>query len=326
MKQTLSLSILTIAAILILFTVGNSCKHESVGIDTIAAVCFETEILPIFTSNCAISGCHDGTGDNRLTLNDYSSIMKSISAGNPSKSDAYIAITNLWFNAMPPKGPLSEQQRTLIYVWIKQGAKNDTTCKGGTTTDTTTVVTTDSAYYVQDIVPILNNHCNMCHGTTTSGEERPPLDSWANVSSLTVPGNAASSKLYKSITASGDDIMPPADSVKLALTQVQINIIKQWITEGSKNNSYVSSTCDTTNVTYSGTIQTIIENNCSGCHYSGASIDLSSYSLVKARINRIYIDINQGSGSQPMPPNGSKLSDCQISQVKKWMNDGTLNN
>jgi hypothetical protein len=94
----------------------------------------------------------------------------------------------------------------------------------------------------------------------------------------------------------------------------------------------INSTCDTSNVTYSAVISPLLSSYCLGCHgasaasSSGGSIDLSTYALVKARINNIYTDINQGSGSDPMPKGGGKLTECQINEVKSWMNNGSLNN
>src|SRR5436190_24140932 len=86
---------------------------------------------------------------------------------------------------------------------------------------------------------------------------------------------------------------------------------------------YSSMTCDTTNVTYSGTVKPMIEQHCLSCH-SGAQpsggIDLATYATVKVQADngRLYGAIAQLSGFQPMPQ-GGKLSSCDISKVKIWV-------
>ena len=98
-------------------------------------VCFETEVLPIFQSNCAMPGCHDNSKDggedgDDINLTNYAGIVKEVKPGDPKDSKIYEAITSKWEEIMPPppNNPLTEEQRSLIYVWILQGAKTcDTT-------------------------------------------------------------------------------------------------------------------------------------------------------------------------------------------------------
>jgi hypothetical protein len=52
--------------------------------------------------------------------------MKSVTAGNADKSEAYQAITSA-FESMPPDNPLPINKRTIIRLWIEQGAK-ETSC------------------------------------------------------------------------------------------------------------------------------------------------------------------------------------------------------
>ena len=105
----------------ILFLVS-SCKHDGIPVDQLPQIPF-SEVLPIFTQNCAT--CHGGNGESHgLSFTDYTSIMKSIQAGNSSKSKAYQAMIST-FQLMPPNNPLTTGQRTLIRLWIDQGAKNN---------------------------------------------------------------------------------------------------------------------------------------------------------------------------------------------------------
>ncbi|MGN6569774.1 MAG: hypothetical protein ACTHJ0_17565 [Flavipsychrobacter sp.] len=94
-----------------------------------------------------------------------------------------------------------------------------------------------------------------------------------------------------------------------------------------------SGTCDTTNVTYSGTIAPIFSQNCnvSGCHDAATKAggyDYSNYNGVVASItsNRLLGAINHASGYFPMPQNTAKLSSCDINKITAWVNKGYQNN
>ncbi len=117
---------ITIILLFIFTVLAFSCEHKS-DITTSKEVCFDTEILPIFQNNCAT--CHGNERTEKdLKYIDYSSIMKSIKAGDATGSKAYKAIISVaGENAMPPDAPLSLNQRTLIRLWIEQGAK-ETKC------------------------------------------------------------------------------------------------------------------------------------------------------------------------------------------------------
>jgi len=122
--------------------------------------------------------------------------------------------------------------------------------------------------------------------------------------------------------------MPPPPKTKLTTTQIQL--INKWITQGAKNLS-CQADCDTTKFTYNLTIKPLLQSNCVGCH-SGASpsgsINLSTYSGTKtvALNGKLYGSIAHNSGFSAMPKNGNKLSNCTITQVKKWVKAGALQN
>lgn len=96
-----------------------NCRHSPDESDY-PQMCFERDILPVFLNNCALSGCHDGTREYRLT--GYSDIMRLVSPGNPDNSEIYKAITGSGEEMMPPGRPLSLENRTKIRMWIGQGA------------------------------------------------------------------------------------------------------------------------------------------------------------------------------------------------------------
>lgn len=88
--------------------------------------------------------------------------------------------------------------------------------------------------------------------------------------------------------------------------------------------------CDSSVVTYSKNISTIMSEYCTSCHGSGPNsmggIDLSTYAGVSAKIDRVYGCVNYLSGYSPMPKNGVKLDDCRLIQIKKWKDLGAQNN
>src|SRR5687767_2743353 len=102
-----------------------------------AAVCFESEILPLFISNCAKSGCHDATSRrDGYVLDSYDNLFKkdgrterdNIRPGRPEDSELYEVLFETGNDKMPPPGnaDLTIDQKNLIARWIREGAKNTT--------------------------------------------------------------------------------------------------------------------------------------------------------------------------------------------------------
>lgn len=94
----------------------------------------------------------------------------------------------------------------------------------------------------------------------------------------------------------------------------------------------LSSACDTTSVTFSGSIAPLLANSCNSCHSNstaaafGNNIRLEAYADVTANIDGFVGSIKQTGAYSPMPKNGGKLSDCSILVVDIWVRDGMLNN
>lgn len=93
-----------------------------------------------------------------------------------------------------------------------------------------------------EVRPILSNKCLLCHGpdeeSVESGLQLHQRDlAIAEADSgekAIVPGNASASELIARIVTDDEDIrMPPADHGK-ALTNAEVDILKQWITEGAQ--------------------------------------------------------------------------------------------
>ena len=111
----------------ILFFSVLSCRHDD-DLSQYPVVCFESDILPIFQTGCAISGCHDGLNES-YDLSSYNGIKMGVTPGDPMKSSAYTVLSKIWSpeSFMPPDRPLSLENRSRIKVWIEQGAL-ETTC------------------------------------------------------------------------------------------------------------------------------------------------------------------------------------------------------
>jgi hypothetical protein len=313
-----------------IFSLVNSCEHDTVGIDTLDTVCFEQSVLPVFVANCAMSGCHSQSGGEAgLQLNDYAGIMEGVTPYKPSESQVYKAIIAKWGEGiMPPDHALSLAQRTNIRVWIEQGAK-ETTCNSPSDTLPVDYVN-PFACFQRDIEPILVSNCSMsgCHSSPPGEEADFSLFTYSAVmaSGKVHPGSPSGSKLYQAITGSGEDFMPPSPATPL--NQAQIDSIYSWIARGAKNEN-CGTVCDTTDVTFSGSIWPVVQNSCTGCH-SGANaskgVHLENYTDVAAvAASGTLLKVLTGVGAAQMPPSG-KMSSCTIRMFELWIDQGYPNN
>lgn len=187
----------------------------------------------------------------------------------------------------------------------------------------------DSVYFVRDIMPLIASNCTMsgCHDNG-SAADGVVLTSYNNIMRYVRPGNAAESKLYKVVVRTDGDRMPPPPMPPL--TAAQKSLLQRWINQGAKNNNCTGA-CDTAVFTFSGAVRPLMEAKCVGCHSlsnPGGGVDLSTYQAVRtyALNGRLYGSIAHQAPYSPMPKNSAKLTDCEIRQVQKWIEAGTLNN
>jgi len=90
-----------------------------------------------------------------------------------------------------------------------------------------------------------------------------------------------------------------------------------------------SSTCDTTNVTYSASVAPVFAGYCNSCHSGNnpsGGIKTDSYSAVTTNITRIRGAINHQSGFIAMPQSSSSLSSCDLTKIDIWIRKGKQNN
>lgn len=88
--------------------------------------------------------------------------------------------------------------------------------------------------------------------------------------------------------------------------------------------------CDTTNVTYSGTVAVILDDNCVSCHNSSfaqGSVVLDNYNDLKVVVDngRFWGAVNHENGYTPMPQNLPKLNVCDLKKIRTWIDGGALN-
>jgi mono/diheme cytochrome c family protein len=191
----------------------------------------------------------------------------------------------------------------------------------------------DTAYFQQQVLPIFISNCSVsgCHDAI-SHQDGVILTNYAQIMNTgdIRPGNPNGSEAFEKITdPDNSDRMPPAPRSRLSASQ--IDVIRKWIMQGAKNNSCQSSSCDTSQVRYSTTIRNIISNKCQGCHSgnsAGGGYDYSSYAGLKARADdgKLLGAVYHMPGYSAMPKNGNMLSDCELVQIRKWVNAGAPNN
>jgi len=199
---------------------------------------------------------------------------------------------------------------------------------GGTTTTPTggtPATVSDTVCFNSDILPLYVSYCGStgCHDANTHKEGVITTD-YGHIMNGIRSKNSSGSKYYTII----NNGMPPRGSTQMTATQIAL--IKKWIDQGALN-TQCNNVCDTTSFTYTGAIQTIIANNCGGCHGAkpgSANIYLGDYASTKTYITNnssIFLNaINYATTiavSKRMPPS-AKMVDCKIIQIQKWIQKG----
>lgn len=220
-KQFIILFSICMAAVIV------SCKHEIPrlpGTPGEDGLCFETDILPIFQSYCAKSGCHDAaTASDNYVLDTYNNIIsRGINPGNAADSKIYEVLVEDGDDRMPqqPNDPLSAAQISLVAQWINEGAQNTTGCAP--------VCDSSSFTYNGNVRPILQTHCLGCHSGLAIDGGFVPLDTYDGVKEV-----VNSNLLMPAIEQTGTFPMPKNGA---KISDCKITIIRKWIESGAPNN------------------------------------------------------------------------------------------
>lgn len=227
--------------LVVLFMIFQACQHEPENInpdpdpdpDPIIGDChpdtvyFQNDLLPLLTSSCARSGCHDAaTQADGVLLTTYESVMGTgdVRPGRPENSDLYeVLVEDDPDKRMPPppNEPLAQEQIQQFYTWIMQGALNleciDAECD------------TENVSFSGVVFTHLQNHgCVSCHsGSSPSGGVL--LADYAAVQSI-----AESGRLMGAIRQlSGFAAMPPTGE---PMADCPVAQIQSWIDKDMPDN------------------------------------------------------------------------------------------
>lgn len=186
-------------------------------------------------------------------------------------------------------------------------------------TDNNDVILADSVCFTRDILPIINSNCAQsgCHDAT-SHKDNLTLTSYAGIMKIVKAGSPSTSGLYREISK---NTMPQLPYNKLSDTMK--TLISTWITQGAKNTTCPTTNCDSVNVTYEGTIKSIITFNCLGCHSGGSpdgGVNLASDDVIDGIKDRILCCVSRPTKCAAMPKNNINLTSCQIAQIRAWVN------
>lgn len=213
------------------------CKHEipnptngsivvvdSNGCDP-NTVYFENDVLPLITSSCGYSGCHDAAShQDGVILIDYATIMDhgDVEAGKPEKSELYEVLNESRNSdkAMPPppNPEFTSEQKAIIRKWIEQGAINNR-CDDCDTTNVT---------YAKQVSKVLTDNCIGCHNATTANAN-VKLHAYTEVKKHVDNGNLAGTINH----LSGYKAMPPTGT---KMSECNVRTIQIWINNGAPNN------------------------------------------------------------------------------------------
>ncbi len=186
-------------------------------------VYFKQTILPLVTSNCAKSGCHDAISHKEgVILTDYTNIMREVKVSSPAASDLYKCLNETGDERMPPApaAAFSLSNKAVILKWIQQGAKNNSCVASG-------VCVATNVSFITTVLPILKTNCTGCHSgaTPSAGID---LSSYASVKIY-----ASNGQLMGSINHTTGYKPMPSSTSKLA--DCEISQIKAWVSEGMLN-------------------------------------------------------------------------------------------
>mgnify|MGYP001552386846 CR=1 FL=1 len=196
--------------------IGDTCDPS--------VVYFEQDVLPLLQANCAQSSCHDqGSAQDGVVLSDYASIMSTadVRPGNPNGSDLYEVLVETDLSKRmppPPANPLTNEQISLIFDWIDQGAQNNS-CEASCDT-----VDVRFSTHVQ---PLITNFCQSCHNSSLSSGG-VQLETHSQIRDVAVNGRLIS--VLRGIAPYPN--MRPSG----ALDECQIRGVEIWVEDGAPNN------------------------------------------------------------------------------------------
>lgn len=99
-------------------------------------------------------------------------------------------------------------------------------------------------------------------------------------------------------------------------------------TSGSGGN--MTGGCDTNNVSYEKTVLKIVKEQCYSCHSAAiatSGVNLEGYSNLQTKVRTgQLLNVITGAPGFVRMPLGGQLGDCEIRQIRTWINQGAKNN
>lgn len=188
---------------------------------------FERDILPLFQTNCAFSGCHnESSAQNGVILSSYEQVMNSgeVTPLSLDDSDLYeVLIDDDEDDRMPPPPAqrLSQDEIQLVANWILQGATNDS-C------DYETNCETDNIRFSVEIQMVLESGCISCHNSANASAG-VRVDTYDEVVKVAETG-----RLLGAIRWESAYVNMPLGGEKLS--DCAIEQMELWIEDGMPNN------------------------------------------------------------------------------------------
>ncbi|MBX7225595.1 MAG: hypothetical protein K1X55_06170 [Chitinophagales bacterium] len=195
---------------------------------------------------------------------------------------------------------------------------------------------TSKVYFVNDLLPILRSSCAIpgCHDAATPAANinltsyESILASKVGGEPILVPGKPLQSKLYRA-TRGLDILVAMPTPFNFQITDKDKNMIAKWIAQGALNNEceYI---CDEGEITYFGTIRPLIDKYCTGCHYGlypSDDILLETHGQVaELALNGKLYNALLGQNGVARMPQLAAMPDCEIAQIKEWIDAGAPRN
>lgn len=218
-----------------------------------------------------------------------------------------------------------------MMLFILSSCKHDPDIYIENKPDISNICDPDTVYFQNEILPLFLSNCTSsgCHNTVDA-EDGVVLIDYASI--IRFGGinfeQAQESDIYE-VLSDNEERMPPPPAPEF--TSLQKSNILKWIQQGALNNQCAQAECDTLNVSYSSSIVPIMQLHCYGCHNEidqNAGINLKDFQTVLTLVEsgKLMGTINHESGFVAMPQNADKLSDCEISKLNVWINNGYENN
>ncbi len=184
----------------------------------------------------------------------------------------------------------------------------------------------DTVYFQNTILPLVVSSCATtgCHDKKSHRDGIILTDYSSIIKTGKIkPGKPGDSEFFESLTNNDEDLMPPPPLDPLSLTQIQM--LEKWIKQGAKNNECQEG-CASSNASFAQVIWPIMEKNCKGCHNSsfpGGGIVIEGFDdlVALAKNGSLMGSVRWDPGFANMPTT-KPLSDCDISLLQKWIDDG----